>query len=65
MVILVMHNVGIAIRKTECHAPIAADFYRPDAFAFTLELVQRETRQIHVLGRFGLIQVGQDQAQPI
>jgi len=25
-----------AIRKSECHAPIAADFYRPDAFAFTL-----------------------------
>ncbi len=65
MVILVMHNIGIAIGKTECHTPIAADFHRPDAFAFAFQLVQGETGQIHVLGRFGLIQVGQDQAQPI
>ena len=65
MVIFVMHNVGITIGKTECHAPIAADVHRPDTFAFAFQLVQRETRQIHVFGRFGLIQVGQDQAQPI
>ena len=65
MVILVMHNVGIAIGKTESHAPIAADFHRLDPFAFAFQLVQREARQIHVFGRFGLIQVGQDQAQPI
>ena len=65
MVIFVMHNVGITIGKIECYAPIAADFYRPDPFAFAFQLVQCKTRQIHVLGRFGLIQVGQNQSQPI
>jgi len=65
MVIFVIHNVGIAIGKTKCYAPIAANIDRPDAFTFAFQLVQREARQIHVLSRFGLIQVGQDQAQPI
>lgn len=65
MVIFVIHNVSITTGKTECQAPIAADFHRPDSFAFAFQLVQCKTRQIHVLGRFSLIQVGQDQAQPI
>jgi hypothetical protein len=64
MVIFVIHNVGIAIDKTKCHAPIVAHIDRPDPFTFAFQLVQCEARQIHVLSRFSLIQVGQDQAQP-
>jgi hypothetical protein len=44
MVISVMHNLGVTISKTECHAPIAADCYRSDPFAFAFQSVQRETR---------------------
>ena len=37
MVILVIHNIGVAVFKTEGQAPVGRDFHTPMAFQITLQ----------------------------
>lgn len=63
MIILLVYFFGLTANELKRDAPIAADFDGPNTFAPTLEFVQREPRQIHVVRTLCLIEVGEDQPQ--
>lgn len=60
MIISVIHILNIAVRKTKCDSPVGADSHGPKSYQVTLQRMQAESRQVHILGSNGHIQTGQD-----
>ena len=49
MIINVIHICGIMGDKAEDHPPVGAHCYRPEAFQISLERMQPEPGQVHIL----------------
>lgn len=63
MVILIVHNMGVTVNKTECYAPIGLHCYSPDIFHVSLKLVQTKTGSIHIFYNNRLVKQSQNEPQ--
>jgi hypothetical protein len=50
----------VAVVKAEDDAPVGPDSHAPKAFEVTLEGVEVEAGQVHILGLLGAVQDGED-----
>jgi hypothetical protein len=65
MIVLVVDVKSVFPVEGEGNSPVAADRYRPSAFAVALQLMQPQSRKRHVFRSYGRVQLSQDEAQPL
>ena len=53
MIIFIIHFEGISFFQLKGYTPVTTDLYGPGSFALTFELMNVQTRQIHVIQGFG------------
>ena len=56
MAILIIHDIGVAILKTECPPPVSGDLHRPYPFKLTFERVTVIPGKIHISYVSGVVQ---------
>lgn len=65
MVIFVVHALGVTADEAERHAPICLHGDCPLAFAIAFELVELEAGDIHISNSLGLVELCQNEAEPL
>ncbi len=65
MVIFVVHTLGIAVDEAERHAPIGLHGNGPLTFTVSFELVESKAGDIHISDGPGLVELGQNEAEPL
>lgn len=65
MVIFVVHTLGIAVDEAERHAPIGLHGNGPLTFTLSFELVESKAGNIHISDGPGLVELGQNEAEPL
>ena len=65
MIVFVVDTLGIFAGECERHPPIAADLDRPSAFPSTLQFMEAQTGQVHVLRVRRRVERAQNQTQSI
>ena len=61
MIVFVINIGHVRTIELECDSPVATDRYSPCSFPFSLERVQPESRQVHILRARGSMQACQNQ----
>lgn len=65
MVVFVVHILGTAIYEVERHASIGLHGDSPLAFTVSFELVESEGGDIHVSDVLSLVELGQNETEPL
>ena len=65
MIILVINILRIAVYKPKRDAPVCLHRHRPSASPVPLELMKLEGRDVHVLDGSRLLQLSEDQPDPV
>ena len=65
VIVFVVHPLYIAVNEAERDTPIGLYDDRPVAFALSFQFVQSETGDIHISKGLGLIELGENETEPL
>jgi len=64
MIIFIIYIKGITTFNLECNSPVSTDIDRPSSFTISLELVEAQAWQIHIIKSFSRFEEREDPRDP-